>query len=199
MLYALWPLNTAFVAAVVAIVVALVVRAPRDSWLRSGPIASFVWRVGLSLPWVTNDISIRVAILAAWTSFFGLLLISQLQRCFLRELLRDKSFLYSARSPTLWTKVWFILVKALTRGSPMLYSFQSSLPRMPVPPLQDTVNKYLERVKLLQSDEDYARTAERAALFLATDGPTLQRYLYIKSWFTPNYVTDWYVYASEHQ
>ena len=81
----------------------------------------------------------------------------------------------------------------------MLYSFQSSLPRMPVPPLQDTVNKYLERVKLLQSDEDYARTAERAALFLATDGPTLQRYLYIKSWFTPNYVTDWYVYASEHQ
>jgi hypothetical protein len=34
-----------------------------------------------------------------------------------------------------------------------------------------------------------------AASFLAGEGPKLQRYLWLKSWIAPNYVTDWYAAA----
>lgn len=181
----------------VAVFVGVVVQSPRDSWLRSGPLASWVWSVGNRFPWWTASVPVRVGVLAAWTALCAVALLSQAQRLLLRELLRDKSFLYNARSPSLWNRVWFVAVRALTRGKPMLLSFQSALPRMPVPPLKETVAKYLASARLLQDDAEFARTEEAARVFLATDGPTLQFYLQLKSWVAPNYVTDWwekYVY-----
>jgi hypothetical protein len=60
---------------------------------------------------------------------------------FLRVPSPAQTFLYAARKPTLWLKVWFVAVRALTRGKPLLYSFQGALPHLPVPPIQDTVRR----------------------------------------------------------
>jgi carnitine O-palmitoyltransferase 1 len=40
------------------------------------------------------------------------------------------------------TKIWFLFVKILSGGSkPLLYSYQGSLPRLPLPSLKDTMNR----------------------------------------------------------
>jgi hypothetical protein len=151
----MWPNNLAVVIGVVTVVIAWVVQSPRSAWVRSGPIATAVWAFSLKWPWITNDVHVRVAVLAAWVALGGLLVIAFAQRTLLRVLLADKSFLYAARSPTLWTKTWFMLVRALTRGRPLLYSFQSSMPRLPVPPLSQTVEK-------VRSSRRHGRSASAA-------------------------------------
>ena len=201
-LYALFPLNSLFVLAATAALIAWVVVAPTSSWVRSGAIANAVWNISLHFPWVPGTpLSVRVGVLAAWVSVLSLLVLALAQRWALRLLLADKSFIYSARKPTLWTRVWFLLVRSLTRGtgisSPLLYSFQSSLPHLPVPDLKETVARFVSSARLLQNDEDFAKTEELAKGFLESEGPKLQWYLKLKSWLAPNYVTDWwekYVY-----
>lgn len=95
------------------------------------------------------------------------------------------------------TKIWMAMVKVFSGRKPMLYSFQTSLPRLPVPPVQDTVNRYLESVRPLMKDTDFKRMKALAQDFAITLGPRLQWYLKLKSWWATNYVSDWweeYVY-----
>nr|AHB12592.1 carnitine palmitoyltransferase 1C [Leucoraja erinacea] len=95
------------------------------------------------------------------------------------------------------TKVWFTLVKIFSGRKPMLYSFQNSLPRLPVPPVQDTLRRFLESVRPLMNDEDFRRTKALAKDFERNLAPRLQWYLILKSWWASNYVSDWweeYVY-----
>lgn len=188
--------------------VGLVLASPRDSWLRSGPIATWIWDIGTGmLPWVklparyaSFELPMRVAVLAGWTGFAGLIMAATLQRLLLKLLLQDNTWLYAGMGRTgfnSWVKTWFFLVRSLTYGEPLTYAFQRSLPRAPVPPLTDTVHKYLEYARVLQDDATYARTEEQARAFLDNEGRMLQRYLQLKSWFAPNYHTDWwekYVY-----
>ncbi|XP_028929802.1 carnitine O-palmitoyltransferase 1, brain isoform [Ornithorhynchus anatinus] len=90
------------------------------------------------------------------------------------------------------TKAWLALVKIFSGRKPMLYSFQGSLPRLPVPAVQDTVQKYLESVRPLQTDEDFERTMALAQAFQRKEAPRLQWYLRLKSWWAANYVSDWW-------
>ncbi|KAF7239641.1 Carnitine O-palmitoyltransferase 1, liver isoform [Varanus komodoensis] len=95
------------------------------------------------------------------------------------------------------TKVWLALVKIFAGRTPMLYSYQASLPRLPVPAIKDTMQRYLESVRPLMSDDEFQRTAGLARDFERTLGPRLQWYLKLKSWWASNYVSDWweeYVY-----
>ena len=71
---------------------------------------------------------------------------------------------------------------------PPLLPLQRSLPHLPVPPLAETVRRYLESARQLQTPEEFEGTAATAAAFLAKEGPTLQWYLQLKSWFFDNYV-----------
>ena len=73
----------------------------------------------------------------------------------------------------------------------MLYSFQSSLPRLPVPAVKDTVSRYLRSARPLLNDQDYEAIEKLANEFLATTANRLQRYLVLKSWWATNYVSDW--------
>lgn len=198
MSYSFFPFGPALIVSTTSIVVPLVVNAPVDSWMRSGPFADFIWKLGSKFPWIPGATTpLKVGVLAGWTSVASLFVIAATQRFLLKGLLRDKTFLYMARKPTTWLKMWGVMVKALTYKRPLLYSFQSSLPKLPVPPVEQTVKKYLDSAKLLQSPEDFAKTEAQAKDFLTTEGPKLQFYLKLKSWFSPNYVTDWwekYVY-----
>ncbi|KAL0609862.1 Carnitine O-palmitoyltransferase 1, brain isoform [Plecturocebus cupreus] len=90
------------------------------------------------------------------------------------------------------TKTWLALVRIFSGRHPMLFSYQRSLPRQPVPSVQDTVRKYLESVRPVLSDEDFNWTAVLAQEFLRLQASLLQWYLRLKSWWASNYVSDWW-------
>ncbi|XP_066230123.1 palmitoyl thioesterase CPT1C isoform X1 [Saccopteryx leptura] len=90
------------------------------------------------------------------------------------------------------TKTWLALVRIFSGRHPMLFSYQRSLPRQPVPSVQDTVRKYLESVRPVLSDEDFDWMATLAQEFLRLQASVLQWYLRLKSWWASNYVSDWW-------
>ncbi|XP_021489880.1 carnitine O-palmitoyltransferase 1, liver isoform isoform X1 [Meriones unguiculatus] len=90
------------------------------------------------------------------------------------------------------TRIWMAMVKVFSGRKPMLYSFQTSLPRLPVPAVQDTVNRYLESVRPLMKEGDFQRMTALAQDFAVNLGPKLQWYLKLKSWWATNYVSDWW-------
>ncbi|XP_072525384.1 carnitine O-palmitoyltransferase 1, liver isoform isoform X1 [Salminus brasiliensis] len=100
-------------------------------------------------------------------------------------------------SVSIGTKMWLVLVKLFSGRKPMLYSYQSSLPNLPVPTVKSTVKRYLESARALMDDEEYKRMEGLAKDFEKNLGPRLQWYLKLKSWWASNYVSDWweeYVY-----
>lgn len=96
------------------------------------------------------------------------------------------------------TRLWGAVTKVLSSwNNPGLYSFQGSLPRLPLPSVHDTMARYLASVRPLLDDANYNRMEELAKDFEKTIGSKLQRYLTLKSWWSTNYVSDWweeYVY-----
>ncbi|XP_040490251.1 carnitine O-palmitoyltransferase 1, brain isoform isoform X2 [Ursus maritimus] len=90
------------------------------------------------------------------------------------------------------TKTWLALVRIFSGRKTMLFSYQRSLPRQPVPSVQDTVRKYLESVRPILSDEDFDWTSALAQEFLRLQASLLQWYLQLKSWWASNYVSDWW-------
>ncbi|XP_062403002.1 carnitine O-palmitoyltransferase 1, muscle isoform [Sardina pilchardus] len=93
---------------------------------------------------------------------------------------------------TLSTRVWLNLVKMFSGRRPLLYSFQASLPRLPVPSVDDTISRYLESVRPLLDDDQYNQMEVVANEFKKDPAPKLQKYLQLKSWWASNYVSDWW-------
>ncbi|CAF3084968.1 unnamed protein product [Rotaria socialis] len=89
-------------------------------------------------------------------------------------------------------KFWMGLVKVFAGRDPSLYSCQNILPALPLPSLDDTLQRYLRTVRPLYDDEAYQRTVEQADIFKNTIGYKLQRYLWFKWLLSSNYVTDWW-------
>ncbi|XP_034032565.1 carnitine O-palmitoyltransferase 1, muscle isoform [Thalassophryne amazonica] len=90
------------------------------------------------------------------------------------------------------TKVWLSLVKMFSGRRPLLYSFQASLPRLPVPAVEETICGYLESVHPLLDDKKYKQMEILANEFKDSSAAQLQRYLILKSWWATNYVSDWW-------
>ncbi|NXN25022.1 CPT1B palmitoyltransferase, partial [Nycticryphes semicollaris] len=90
------------------------------------------------------------------------------------------------------TKIWVALMKVLSVRKPLLYSFQTSLPKLPVPSVEATISRYLESVRPLMDDEKYGKMEALAKEFKEKTAPRLQKYLILKSWWTTNYVSDWW-------
>ncbi|XP_051884942.1 carnitine O-palmitoyltransferase 1, liver isoform-like isoform X2 [Pristis pectinata] len=100
-------------------------------------------------------------------------------------------FIQHGNTPTN-VKLWMLMVKIFSGRKPLTYSFQTSLPRLPVPTVKDTMRKYLESVRPLLSDEEFKRMQALAQDFELKVGPRLQWYLKLKSWWATNYVSDWW-------
>ncbi|XP_012943350.1 carnitine O-palmitoyltransferase 1, liver isoform [Aplysia californica] len=121
-----------------------------------------------------------------------------LRRCSLRLLLAYRGWMYENK-PSLSTKLWGLLVYSMSGWKPSLYNCQSSLPRLPVPPLATAIQQLMESFEPLYQDdpktlEELKREAEK---FVTGVGPKLQRALVLRSWWTENFVSDWwekYVY-----
>lgn len=120
----------------------------------------------------------------------------------LKLLLMYKGWMYESREKgrkvSTQTRLWAAATKVLSSwNNPGLYSFQGSLPRLPLPNVHDTLQRYLDSVHPLLDDNNYARMQDLAKDFERTIAPKLQRYLMLKSWWSSNYVSDWweeYVY-----
>lgn len=136
------------------------------------------------------------AALAMWLTVIFMM------RYTLKLLLMYKGWMYESRAPgsrlSVTTILWASIVKVLSGwNKPKLYSFQGSLPRLPVPPVKDTMKRYLISVQPLLDNENFKRVKKLADEFESTIGVKLQRYLLLKSWWSSNYVSDWweeYVY-----
>jgi hypothetical protein len=128
------------------------------------------------------------------------------QRVVLRVLLKYRGFMYE-RKPSFVTKIWGAWLKGiyaphrfLASRHPLLYSFQSALPSLPVPPLQQTIDKYLTSVTPLMDETELAATKKDAKAFVNGLGSRIQIALHVKRYtWASNYVSDWwvkYVYLS---
>uniref|UniRef100_A0A1B6CIN1 carnitine O-palmitoyltransferase n=1 Tax=Clastoptera arizonana TaxID=38151 RepID=A0A1B6CIN1_9HEMI len=149
------------------------------------------------------DKSIKNQLMATSIISFALwLLIIYSIRYTLKLLLIYKGWMYEERGKNRQiskrTKLWLLAVKILSGSSkPLLYSYQGSLPKLPVPHVTDTMKRYLRSVRPLLDDPQYNRMERLAADFENGIAVKLQRYLLLKSWWASNYVSDWweeYVY-----
>lgn len=90
------------------------------------------------LPW--QLVACTILAIPIWLSVIYLI------RYSLKFLFLYKGWLYEERGKgrtISWqTKIWVVLVKIFSgTGRPMLYSFQGSLPRLPLPKLHDTMKR----------------------------------------------------------
>uniref|UniRef100_A0AAQ6A2P0 carnitine O-palmitoyltransferase n=1 Tax=Amphiprion ocellaris TaxID=80972 RepID=A0AAQ6A2P0_AMPOC len=115
--------------------------------------------------------------------------IIMIMRNVLKSLLSWHGWMHARHGSVSWsTRVWMVF----SGRKPMLYSFQNSLPRLPVPSVKDTCRRYLESVRPLMDDEQFERMKGLAKDFEKNLGPRLQWYLKLKSWWASNYVSDWW-------
>ncbi|KAH7885657.1 carnitine acetyl transferase [Phlebopus sp. FC_14] len=73
------------------------------------------------------------------------------------------------------------------------FANQDGLPKLPIPSLEDTCQRYLTALRGLQDDREHAATARAVAAFLEGEGPALQARL--KEWAAhrASYIEDfWY-------
>lgn len=111
-------------------------------------------------------------------------------------------------------KVVGILKRFLWTPPASTQAYQTSLPALPVPALEETLKRYMESMRplieqqqrLIAEDGGDAQPntkliafdsvedlESRCKAFLASEGPKLQRYLHWKFLTTPNYVSDWWM------
>ncbi|OCT70985.1 hypothetical protein XELAEV_18037901mg [Xenopus laevis] len=134
--------------------------------------------------------SILSALLFSTGLWFALIMT---MRFILKQLLSYHGWMYEQHGKvSAKTKLWFALVKIFSGRDPMLYSYQAVLPHLPVPGIKDTVQRYLDSVRPLMSDEEFKRMTALAKDFEGSLAPRLQWYLKIKSWWASNYVSDWW-------
>ncbi|GAA6069633.1 carnitine O-palmitoyltransferase 1, liver isoform isoform X1, partial [Tachysurus ichikawai] len=90
------------------------------------------------------------------------------------------------------TKIWVMLVRIFSGRQPLLYSYQGSLPNLPVPAVKDTIQRYMDSVRPLMTDSEFKRMATLARDFELSLGNRLQWYLKLKALWASNYVSDWW-------
>ena len=136
----------------------------------------------------------RILYISIYTAMALLLFLSLLNRLAMRILLQYRGWMYE-RKPSLVTKIWGAMMKSFFLGqgnSALMYSFQNAMPRLAVPPLKETINKYLRSVEPLLPPTEFAEVQNQAQAFLKGEGVNFQRFLVAKSWFSGNYVSDWW-------
>ncbi|XP_012938402.1 carnitine O-acetyltransferase [Aplysia californica] len=72
------------------------------------------------------------------------------------------------------------------------FSVQYSLPRLPVPPLDQTLRKYLETVQPILTDDQLESTKQVVKRFQENEGPKLQALLEDRAQNHVNWLSDWW-------
>ncbi|VDK77714.1 unnamed protein product [Onchocerca ochengi] len=91
------------------------------------------------------------------------------------------------------SKLWLVILHLLSKSGLMLHSFQGALPHLPLPRLNDTLDKHLCTMRPVCTDEEYDELVQLTEEFRNGIGRHLQWYLIIKSFLSINYVADWWM------
>uniref|UniRef100_A0A671MQY2 carnitine O-palmitoyltransferase n=1 Tax=Sinocyclocheilus anshuiensis TaxID=1608454 RepID=A0A671MQY2_9TELE len=168
-------------------------------YTRSDPSMGLIAKIQEHLP-VSDSLSVQcrtVVSAVLFSTLLWLLLIFTMRLC-LKQLLSYHGWMYEQHGKVSnTTKIWAAMVRIFSGRQPLLYSYQGSLPNLPVPAVKDTVKRYLESARLLMSDSEYERMTTLAKEFESSLGNRLQWYLKLKAMWASNYVSDWweeYVY-----
>ncbi|XP_042363360.1 LOW QUALITY PROTEIN: carnitine O-palmitoyltransferase 1, liver isoform-like [Plectropomus leopardus] len=169
-------------------------------YTRSDPSMGLIAKIQEHLP-VSQSMSTQCQALVSavlFSTMLWLLLIFTMRLC-LKQLLSYHGWMFEKHGKmSHTTKVWVALVRIFSGRKPLLYSYQGSLPNLPVPAIKDTVKRHLESVRPLMDDSEYERMTKLAAEFESGVGNRLQWYLKLKALWATNYVSgDWweeYVY-----
>lgn len=126
----------------------------------------------------------------------------QLLRLSLKGLLSYKGWMYEnvGKPVSTPTKIWLGILHLISKSGPLLHSFQGALPHLPLPSLDDTVNKHLISMRPVLSKEEYYKLEKLSETFRKGVGRRLQRYLILKTYMSANFVTDWweeYIYLRQ--
>uniref|UniRef100_A0A4W6G7C6 carnitine O-palmitoyltransferase n=1 Tax=Lates calcarifer TaxID=8187 RepID=A0A4W6G7C6_LATCA len=163
-------------------------------YTRSDPSMGLIAKIQEHLP-VSQSMSTQCqAVVSAvlFSTMLWLLLIFTMRLC-LKQLLSYHRWMFEQHGKmSNTTKVWVALVRIFSGRKPLLYSYQGSLPNLPVPAIKDTVKRYLESVRPLMDDTKYERMTKLAEEFESSLGNRLQWYLKLKALWASNYVSDWW-------
>uniref|UniRef100_A0A8C2C107 carnitine O-palmitoyltransferase n=1 Tax=Cyprinus carpio TaxID=7962 RepID=A0A8C2C107_CYPCA len=164
-------------------------------YTRSDPSMGLIAKIQEHLPVSVQCRTVVSAVLFSTLLWFSLIFTMRL--C-LKQLLSYHGWMFEQHGKVSnTTKIWAAMVRIFSGRQPLLYSYQGSLPNLPVPAVKDTVKRYLESARLLMSDAEYERMTTLAKEFESSLGNRLQWYLKLKAMWASNYVSDWweeYVY-----
>ncbi|CAJ0605158.1 unnamed protein product [Cylicocyclus nassatus] len=118
----------------------------------------------------------------------------QVIRLSIKLLLSYKGWMYEQPGKPISTptKLWLGVLKLMSKSGPMMHSYQGALPHLPLPSLNDTIEKHLLSMRPILNDEEFEELEHLSEVFRKGLGRRLQRYLQLKSWLSTNYVTDWW-------
>ncbi|EYB97588.1 hypothetical protein Y032_0139g2111 [Ancylostoma ceylanicum] len=118
----------------------------------------------------------------------------QLLRLSIKLLLSYKGWMYEQPGKPISTptKLWLGLLNLMSKSGPMMHSYQGALPHLPLPSLNDTIERHLLSMRPILNDEEFEELEHLSEVFRKGLGRRLQRYLQLKSWLSTNYVTDWW-------
>jgi hypothetical protein len=93
-----------------------------------------------------------------------------LRQYFIRLLLSYRGWMnhISSKHKSKKVMLWAILLRLVSGYQPSLYSFQRSLPRMPVPNLRDTIHKLFESLKPVCTEQEMVLLKKQSKVSLNT-------------------------------
>ncbi|KAF0718799.1 Aste57867_1476 [Aphanomyces stellatus] len=80
--------------------------------------------------------------------------------------------------------------------APKTFDHQPSLPHLPVPELDDTLDKYLTSIQPFVTPAEYETTKAKVESFRRGQGPKLQALLQQRAADEPNWLAEWWEYAA---
>ncbi|XP_058715648.1 carnitine O-palmitoyltransferase 1, brain isoform-like [Poecile atricapillus] len=87
-------------------------------------------------------------------------------------------------------RLWLALVRMFAGRRPGLRSLQGALPALPLPPLSETVRQAVESLQSLDPGGAGQGLPPLARSFLGGPGPRLQRWLRLRGWALPCYLSE---------
>mmetsp|Transcript_5605 Transcript_5605/g.10883 ORF Transcript_5605/g.10883 Transcript_5605/m.10883 type:complete len:824 (-) Transcript_5605:763-3234(-) len=201
--HASWPLPMWGLMLVMAAFLHKVLHSPSDSWYRDNRLAKILWDLDV---YVMGNLGlakivplwVRISYLAVYTAFAVLLLLAFVNRLMMRMLLKYQGWMVEKKT-SFTTMAWGALMQFYFAFDkhPLTFTYQSAMPRLSVPPIKTTISRFLKSVRPVLTDDEYNEYEKAANSFVRKEGPRLQAMLVAKSFYSTNYVSDWwekYVY-----
>jgi carnitine O-palmitoyltransferase 1, liver isoform len=198
-LYGLWPASPMALCVVCVVAVVILLNSSSESWWRTGWLAHIVEHSNRPF-WPRSivesfSVNVRVGYLAVMGSIWVVFIIMALERGLLRWVLSWHGWMSQQGRSSWKCRGWILATKVLTgfKQPRLTYSFQTSLPCLPVPSIDQTVGKFLKSVRPILTDAEYANMEDLGESFAVNDGAKMNQYLNLRAYFwSNNYVAEFW-------